>query len=288
MHRDIDIDLLRAFLAIEETGSFSRAADRLGRTQAAISLQIKRLEELLGQPVLARTSRKTGLTPTGETLAVYARRMIALNDEAYARICHPAETGLVRLGAPEVMTSTHLPQILLMFRRHHPRIALSVTCDLTEVLLGGFERGDFDVILFKRNGKLRQLGMPVWTEPLVWAGGRDSVIEGDTVPIILSPHPCLYRQAAVDALEKAGIKWRSVLTSHSLAGRVSAAKAGLGFTPLPREALDPDLVIADHDLGLPPLGNLDVAVMKGAQVDIGASRLTEHIIHHFEGYGRET
>ena len=155
MLRNIDIDLLRAFIAIYESGSFSHAAERLSRTQSTISQQIKKLEDILGKEVFLRNNRSVSLTVEGEVLLPYARRMIDINDEVFGRISKPEISGTVKLGAPEAFAANHLPNILVQFAKSHPSVALEVNCDLTSHLLESYNKGDFDLILFKRSNKTK-------------------------------------------------------------------------------------------------------------------------------------
>jgi DNA-binding transcriptional LysR family regulator len=178
--RSLDLDLLRSFAMIAETGSFTRAGERLGRTQSAISLQIKRLEEQLGCVVFDRTPRSLSLTNEGERLLGPARQLLRLNDATIAQIFEPDMQGRVRLGVPEDFATAHLPAVLESFSRVHPLVELEVTCDLTLNLMGKFHAGQFDLALVKREPKVDVDGVRVWREPLVWvARDRAAAIDLD-------------------------------------------------------------------------------------------------------------
>ena len=165
----IDTLQLKSFVAIAETGTFGQAAATVNRTQSALSLQIKKLEEQLGCMLFDRNGRKVTLTPQGEIFLGYARRMIQLQWEAYSRLREPDIEGEIRFGTPEDFATHYLPDVLASFRQHHPRVKLNVTCDLTLNLLEGFHRGEYEVILAKRDPQRVKGGTKVWREPLVWA-----------------------------------------------------------------------------------------------------------------------
>jgi len=282
-HRNLDLDLLRSFVTIADTGSFTRAGDQLGRTQSAISLQVKRLEDLIGRPVFERTSRSLKLTGDGERLLSHARQMLRLNDSAWADLTEPDIAGLVRLGVPEDFATAHLPDVLAAFTGAHPRVELEVTCDLTLNLLDRFQSGDFDLALVKREPGAPTRGVRVWREPLVWVG-RDGFVPADDqpVPLVASPQPCVYRKRAVEALEEAGRRWRVTYTSTSLTGAQAAVKAGLGVSVLPREMVPLGLVPLGRDSGLPTLEDTEVALIEAPGVSHTAHMFAEHVIHALE------
>ena len=281
--RTLDLDLLRCFVTIAETGSFTRAGERLGRTQSTISLQIKRLEDQLGRPVLARTPRSLRLLPEGERLLGPARQLLRLNDAAIAELFEPDMTGRVRIGVPEDFATAHLPAVLSAFAKAHPLVELEVTCDLTLNLQARFHDGAFDLVLVKREPSARLEGVRVWREPLVWVGRDQLAARGlETVPLVVSPEPCVYRKRAINALEAVGRKWRVAYTSTSLAGSQSAVNAGLGITVLPREMVPPYLTAITDDAGLPPLYDTDLALIEAPGLSSTAHRLAQHIVAALE------
>lgn len=281
--RTLDLDLLRCFVTIAETGSFTRAGDRLGRTQSTISLQIKRLEEQLGRSVFARTPRSLSLTPDGERLLGPARQLLRLNDAAIAELFEPDMTGRVRIGVPEDFATAHLPGVLSAFAKAHPLVELEVTCDLTLNLLDQFHNGAFDLALVKREPSARLEGVRVWREPLVWVARDQLAVSGiETVPLVVSPEPCVYRKRAIDALEAVGRRWRVAYTSTSLAGSQSAVNAGLGITVLPREMVPPYLKPIIDDPELPALHDTEIALIEAPGLSQTAHRLAQHIITALE------
>lgn len=156
--RNLDIDLLRAFAVVAAEQNVSRAAERLLRNQSTVSLQLQRLESAVGRRLLYRSPRRVALTAEGETLLGYAHQILALNDDAVARINEPPLEGLVRIGVPEDFATTYMPAILAEFAKSHPLVALEVTCDLTLNLLELFRRGRLDLALVKREPAARDRG----------------------------------------------------------------------------------------------------------------------------------
>ncbi len=277
--RDLDPALLRAFVTIAELRSFTRAGHRLGRTQSAISLQVKRLEDRLGVQLLDRDPRQVRLTADGEALLGAARRIVRLNDELAAQAGTGGLDGEVRLGAPEDFATVHLPGVLGRFATAHPRVALNVTCDLTLHLLDALAAGD--LALVKREPLGPDLGVRVWREPLVWvAADADIVAAHDVLPLVVAPAPCVYRRRAIAAVQDAGLRHRVAYTSPSLAGQHAALRAGLGVTVLPREMVPADLHVIAPGGVLPGLADTEIALLHAAgPVSLAAARLAETILH---------
>jgi DNA-binding transcriptional LysR family regulator len=287
MIRDLDVDLLRAFVTVVDAGGFSAAAERLLRGQSAISLQIKRLEERLGVRLMERNPRRIALTSEGELILDHARRILALNDELVARVREPELSGLVRLGAPEDFATSHLPRVLARFARAHPRVSLEVTCELTLEILERFSNGGLDLALVKREPSVGVVGTRVWREPLVWAAtSRDLALAPGPLPLAVSPRPCVYRKRATDALDAAGRPWRIAYTCGSLAGTHAAVRAGLGVTVLPKEMVPPDLSILDGEAsGLPDLRDTEMALIEAHGLAPAARRLRDVIVRELEHAG---
>ena len=281
--RHLDLDLLRCFVTIAEIGSFTRAGERLGRTQSTISLQVKRLEEQLGRSVFTRTARALSLTPEGERLLGPARQLLRLNDATLAELFEPDIAGAVRLGVPEDFATAHLPAVLAQFTEAHPRVELEVTCDFTLNLQEKFSAGEFDLVLVKREPSAPLEGTRVWREPLVWvARDRQCMEDIDTVPLVVSPEPCVYRKRATDTLKAIGRRWRVAYVSPSLAGCQSAVGAGLGITVLPREMVPPYLTPITGDPGLPALHDTEIALIEAPGISQTAARLGQHIVAALE------
>lgn len=260
---NLDLDIVRAFVTVAEAKSFTRAGERLGRSQSAISLQVRRLEEQLGARLLSRDPRHVALTSQGEGFLTQARRLLRINDEIVAEVVGGDIEGEVRLGAPEDFATVHLPEILGDFARAYPRVTLSVTCDLTLNLLESLNKGGLDLALVKREPLGPDQGIRVWSERLVWvAADRELADRQAVAPLVVAPSPCVYRKRAITALDGVGRPWRAAYTSPSLAGQLAALRAGLGLSVLPREMVPGDLAIIEPASALPHLPDAEIALLK--------------------------
>lgn len=278
---NLDIDLLRAFVTVGETGSFTRSAALLGRTQPAVSLQIRRLEDQLRSPLFDRGGKGgVGLTTEGAALLPQARRLLRLNDEIVSNLGDGDLEGEVRFGAPEDIATMHLPGILGAFARSHPRIKLSVTCDYTANLLDQMSRGMLDLALIKREPVGPEIGVRVWSEPLVWVALDASIVETSPLPLILAPAPDIYRKRALGALADAGITFRASFTSPSLAGQMAALRAGLGVSVLPAAMAPRDLAVLEHPL--PALSDSEIALLSARGTGGPAGLLAQEVLRALE------
>lgn len=289
MH-DVDTALLRTFVALAETLSFSRTAAKVGRSQSAVSAQIQKLEALFDCTLFDRDKRNVRLSPDGERLLGYARQMIQLSDAMLERFRTPEVAGEVRFGSPEDFATRYLPDILAAFSQAHPGVLLNVNCDLTLRLIDGYEAGDYDLIVVKQDpDDLYPDARPLWRERLVWAGsGREGTFDGfhrapgRPLPLVLSPPPCVYRGRATRALDDAGIAWKVAYSSPSFAGTVAAVKAGLGVTVLPRSMVPEGLVghepgRAGDPAGWPPLRDAEICLLRGPRPSPAAEALARFI-----------
>lgn len=281
---NIDTIALQCFIAVAETGSFTKAAERVYRTQSAISQQMNKLEKLLGgKPLLVRSKAKIfNLTPEGEIFLRYARQIFALHREVIDRLKQPELEGEVRFGLPEDFASVYLPEVLTDFSRIHPRILLNIQCDLTLNLLNRFKKKEFDLVLIKMNRPEDfPNGLDVWSEPLKWVGDSTLIDAKKPVPLVLSPQPCVYRASAIKALEQAGRSWRLVFSSPSFAGAVAAVKAGMGITVMPHTMLPHELHTVDASL-LPKLDDTHVSLLKHQANDVVINMLEKFVLQKFE------
>lgn len=279
----IDLDLLRAFATVAETGNMTVSAARLFRSPSAVSLMIKRLEEQIGLKLFERAHRAVRLSAAGEQLLGHARKLLAAHDAMLDEMAEPALQGVVRLGTPEDFATSYLPDVLARFAKSHPRVALEVSCDLTLNLIEAFGRGEFDLVLIKREPAGPESGVRVWREPLVWAAAGGFDIEGaDRLPLVVSPAPCVYRARAVGALERAGHGWRIAYTCASLAGSQAAVRAGLGVTVLPRDMVPGDLAVIDDPQLLPDLHDTEIALLSAVGLSLPAERLLDHMVRALE------
>lgn len=277
---NLELDLLRTFVTVVETGSFTRAGALLGRTQPAISLQIRRLEDQLGSPLLDRAGKGIALTTEGAGFLPQARQILRLNDEIIATLGDGDLEGEVRFGSPEDIATMHLPGILGVFARNHPRIKLSVTCDYTANLLDQMSRGLLDLALIKREPVGPELGVRVWSEPLVWVALDPSILRESPLPVILAPAPDIYRKRALAALQAAGLSFRASFTSPSLAGQMAALRAGLGVGVLPTAMAPRDLSVLRDTL--PPLSDSEIALVSIRGTGGPAALLAQEVLRALE------
>jgi DNA-binding transcriptional LysR family regulator len=267
----LELDVLRTFVAIAETGNFSTAADVVFRTPSAVSMQIKKLEEQLGTPLFLRDARSVTMTQSGERLLPYARRMLAMSNEAVSRFVMPNMSGVVRLGAPEDLGERLLPNILKSFAESCPGIAVDVTIDNSAPLIRRLDEQRLDLVLF--NGQVtgdESIGEVLSRENLVWAGAKGGTAHlREPLPISVWEDGCSWRSDAISRLEENGRPFRvAYMTAHALAQR-AAIGADLAIAPLPRYMVRPDMTVLGERDGLPALGSYDIRMLtakKSSQV----------------------
>ena len=269
----LDPHLLQSFVAIVETGSFTRAGERMHLTQSTISQQMRRLEQQLGCPLLDRSGRQVVTTSQGETLLGLARRILGLLARAGDRV---GEASLpLRLGVPEDFAAGAMTAVLAAFARQYPEVRLEVQSDLSHALWQAFEAGELDLALIKQG---RGQGEPIarWREPLAWVDSRDwPAGERDPVPLVVFPSEGLYRRQITDALDARGIPWRIAYVSASLASLQGAVSAGIGVSLLPTRLLQPDQVELTH---WPSVRPVELALHLGAGGSEPLARLCEALI----------
>jgi DNA-binding transcriptional LysR family regulator len=254
---DLDLDLLRGFVAVAERGGFTAAGVVLGLTQSAVSLKIKRLEELVGRRLLDRTSRHVGLTRHGESLLAYARRILALNDEAVRRLVAPPVAGRLRLGVADHFVPRNLAPLLARFAESYPEIRLEVEVGRSHDLRAAQEAGSLDLVLGKRRDG-ETVGRPIFTETVIWvAAPRWSPPQEKPLPLAMLPPGCMFRDRALAALARAGLAFEVVYVSASLLGVAAAAQAGFALTVMGRGGLPPGL---EEVVDLPALGTAEMCV----------------------------
>jgi DNA-binding transcriptional LysR family regulator len=278
----LDPDLLRSFVLIAEGGSFTRAARIVGRTQSAVSMQIRRLEETLGRPLLLRRAKGVETTPDGAWLLGRARSLLALHDEIVATFRAPAMAGVVRLGTPDDYALHWVPGILAGFSETHPAVEVEVICAPSNELAERLVRGELDLTLLSGGHEPPgHAGRTVWRGALVWVGStRHATHARLPLPLALAQGRCLWRQAATTALDAAGIAWRMAYGSTSQAGTLAPVLAGLAVTvgmpvPLPR-----GLRRLGEEDGLPSLPAFTIELLQGAGSPL-VSALSQRIEESF-------
>ncbi|MFF0558344.1 LysR substrate-binding domain-containing protein [Streptomyces sp. NPDC004266] len=272
---------LRTFLAVAQTLSFTRAADRLGLRQSTVSQHVRRLEDATGRPLFARDTHRVELTEDGEAMLGFARTILQAHERAAAFFGGTRLRGRLRFGASEDFVTTRLPEILESFRREHPEVDLELTVELSGTLQARLAAGRLDLILAKRRGAESE-GRLVWEDTLVWIGAPGLRLDPDRpVPLILYPPPGITRARALEALEAQGRAWRIACTSSSLSANVAAARAGLGVMAHTRGLVPPGLVPVPARAGLPELGDVGFVLRKGrrgGETQEAADALAEAIL----------
>jgi DNA-binding transcriptional LysR family regulator len=273
----LDPDLLRTFVAVAEHRSFTRAAAALHRTQSAASTQIRRLEDRLGAPLFHRTTAHVEMTPAGERLLGYARQMLALNDEAIARVRLHTVDGVVRLGVMDDYGSIVIPPILARFASSHPQIEIRMETGLTSTMVNRIGR-DFDVVIAMHPKDHRE-GVSLRREQPIWAAAPVHPVEHlDPLPVALYPQGCLFRQWAIDALNKSGRRWKLAFVSHSLAAVEAIVMQGLAVTVVKSGTCPDSLRRLSGKDGLPRLPLADIRLHRAPRLSIAGTLLAEHLI----------
>jgi len=273
---NFDLSVLRTLVAVERNGSFARAAERVGRSESAISLQLKRLEEQIGQKLFQRAGRSMVLTEAGERMLGYAKRLIALNDEAVGATLRPAPDGTIRLGVPSDFAATWLPTALARFTRLCPDVTVETTVERSPALTARLARGELDLAMAfaaEPPEAARWSGLI----PMAWIGPRGyRRHDEDPVRLAVFDPPCLFRAAGEAALDRHGIGWSVEFRSRSLASLWSAVTAGLGITVRTPEGLPPQLTTLGETAGLPPLPATSLALFERVDdTPPAAARLAE-------------
>lgn len=231
-HPDLEIDLLRAFIAVAETGSFTLAGDAIGRSQSAVSQKVLRLEEILQMRVFDRSSRSLALTRDGERMLVAARKMLELNDSLVRQLTQPITTGSLRLGVSEDFVPDQLPRLLARFGRIYPGVHLDLMTGLSGDLLAAYVDAKLDAVIAKKDGH-GQRGRVIWREPLVWMASADYQLDfTQPARLVMLRAPCSYRDIMISALDAVRREWVAVCTASSLMGIQAAVAGGLGVTVL--------------------------------------------------------
>jgi DNA-binding transcriptional LysR family regulator len=263
---DISFDLLKTFLAVVGKESFTEAGRQLHLTQSAVSMQMKRLTEIVGRPLFDIRGKNISLSVTGELLVGHAKKILQAREEALAALSQPDLTGKIRLGSPEDYTSFFLPRILTGFAKMYPNVQFVLTCEPTPSLVTLLNKGELDISIFTAaaiNG-----GERIHQEPVVWIAAQDAkALERDPLPLALYNYNCIYRQWAQNALSQIGRNYYAAFLSPSIFGILAAVRSGLAVAPVGRSIVPPDLRIVGKAQGLPDLPLADVSLHRSSQMD---------------------
>ncbi len=257
----LDLDLLKTFVAVVESGSFSNAAPLVGRSQSAVSMQMQRLEQSLGRELLVRGPQAARLNAAGEELLAYARKLLRLSDEARAVVMRSEEAGSVRLGVPEDYVAQFLPPVLAHFAAEHPLVTVELICEASRQLIPAVQSGRIDLAIVTRLPD--QTFDTLRREPFVWVASHNHVAWGiNPLPIALFDAGCgPAHDHVVEALKAAGRAYRVAYSSASLAGLVAVVEAGLAVAGLPRCSVPRTLKIVGGREELPSIRALDISVL---------------------------
>ena len=259
---NLDMDALRTLALTHRLGSLSRAAEQIGRSQSAVSQQMRKLQEQTGQPLFRRDGRGLALTESGELVLSYARRMLELNDELVQAVRGTAVAGTVRFGLPGDFAETWLPAALGQFKRTHPGVHVEIAVEKNGLLLERLDRDELDLVLAMGYGG-RQDAEQLATLQMAWIGppgAAPALRQDEPIDLALYNSPCLFRRAGIAALEGANISWRLAYTTASLQSLWAGVEAGLGITVRTASSVPATLRILDGKDGLPPLPAVELCL----------------------------
>jgi len=287
MPQTLDSDQLRTFIAIADSGSFTRAGEQVHKTQSAVSMQVKRLEETVGRRLFARDGRTSRLTADGEFLLDYARRIVRMSDEAIAQFTAPEQPGLVRLGTPDDYADRFLPELLARFAATHPLVQLQVECGPSAELIEKTRMGELELAIVTCDPD-RVHGELIRSEPLVWAtSARHCTHELEEVPLALSHTGCSWRQLAINALERVGRPYRIAYASGNSLAVAAAVTSGLAVAALPEVILRPGMRVLKEQDGFPEIGDFQIGLVRApGDLPAPAHALAEHVTGALDEIGR--
>jgi len=273
----LDLELLKTLVCVVDEGSFTRAGERVHRTQSTVSQQVRRLEETVGHCLLVRDRSGNQVTPTaqGELLAQYARRLLSLAQEAEEALASDGTLLPLRLGVPEDFDAQRMTALLAGFTLARPEARLETVSGMSTDLREKLANGELDIALIKREPGSGDC-LASWPEDLVWVKSPRLQLSDQPVPLALFPQGCLYRQRAIGSLDKAKRPWRLAFASHSLTGIQAAVASGLGLSVLPTSA-----VLAEHHVcaGMPALAPSELALVSGGGVVTALQRELLALLH---------
>jgi DNA-binding transcriptional LysR family regulator len=264
--KNLPMDLLRAFVSVSQLRSFTKAGELIGRSQPAVTLKIKRLEELVDQKLFLRGRKSLELSDSGIALYNYAKQILTLNDLAISQISKSTVHGKIRLGIPSEFATVLLPKIISRFAKAYPNVALEVNCELSKYLLTRAGRESHDLILVLADQDTDLDGDLVKTDELVWVSSKKfNRTKKDAVPLIVASEGCIYRHTAMTGLSNASLSWKIVYTNPDLTGIQYAIQEGLGVTVLSRSIVPENLHILSASAGLPSLDRVSINIICNEQ-----------------------
>lgn len=257
--KQLSLDNLRTFVHVVDQGGFAKAGELLGRSQPAVSLQIKKLEEQLGRRLFSKVGQRQLINQDGKSLLVYAKQMLNLNDDVFRQFEQSSLRGRLRLGIPSEFATTLLPSIIGEFSKQYPDVALEVTSALSRNLLDENKRNDFDLVLALVPPEQKTEGELVLEDELVWVGDITRPLPTHNVFLVLAPDGCVYRSRVIEMLKQQTIAWRITYTNADLYGLIAAIQQGLGVTALAKSSVPESLNIIRNP-ALPKLGKIKICL----------------------------
>ncbi len=277
---NLQIDYLRTFIALTETKGFTKAGIQVNRSQSAVSMQIKRLEDEIGKKLFARIGKTVKLTAEGHILIKYALRIVKEHDDAVRALSKPDLEGFIRFGSPEHYTIGLLPKLLARFSSSYPDVLVEMRCENSDKIKEAVDKGELDIGICTQ---ISEGGQVIYHDPVVWVAEPEFVFQAHKpLSIAVFEEDCIFRTWALEALEKAGLKYRIVYVSRSISGLIDAVRAGFAVAPIIRSNVPSDLKIIGIGDGLPvlPVSNIVLHKTKKTASEI-IECFSEHIIKSF-------
>ncbi len=269
----LPLDCLRSFVAVADTGGFTAAGERVGRSQPAVSLQIKRLEDSLNTPLIHREGHKIRLSAAGQLLYQHSVILLAQNDLALQELSQQDLSGALCFGMPSEFATTLLPKVLGQFSQSYPNVALEVVCQLSRNLSSPNNNHQFDCRLLLTHNADDEL-----SDELVWVGSsRSRIVANKPIALVVAPDGCMYRERALHVLQQGGLASRVVYTNPDLAGLQAAIEEGLGITVLAKSVVPAGLSILNTHPALPPLGRIGIRLSHEPHSGEAATMLTTYV-----------
>ncbi|PWJ86274.1 DNA-binding transcriptional LysR family regulator [Pseudaminobacter salicylatoxidans] len=280
-------DLLRTFVSVIDLGAYTKAGDVLGRTQPAISLQIRRLEDLVGAPVIKQVGRTLMLTGEGEMLLSYAREILRLNDEAASYFNRAKISGVLRVGLPNDYAVAFLQGVITEYTRRHSEISLEIYCGWSAEILDRLRADELDLAIAMVNSERAQYLSRTWIERPIWAAAEGVTFDlAGNIPLAAHPEGCAYRERMIQALDAARVRWRVAYTGPGISGLQNAVLNGLGVSALTRYTMLPGMRELDERDGFPALAEIRVGLFyKHPRLSDAGIRLINHIIARLDEAG---
>jgi DNA-binding transcriptional LysR family regulator len=277
---NLPIDVLRAFVTVIDLGGYTKAGGALGRSQPAISLQIHKLEEIVGAKLIVVSRSNLTLTEEGETLIVYARQVLRLNDEAIAKFSNQPNKGLLRIGLPTDFASSYLQEAIAEFAKRTPSVAVELNCGLSRDVLGWLHSNDLDIAIGILNSNSNPYLVRSWEERPIWVSSADDEShKRRPIPLATHPEGCEYRSRMISALRAIGREWRIVYTNPAIGGLQHAVSSGLGVTALTRKTVQPNMRVLSSKDGFPALESIRIGMFyKHARLSPAGLALVETLI----------